>query len=75
MWGLRKSVSLLLDHGHPEAQSYPIGMLWDESLLVIERLNRIEVSRVMLFQAAVSAFFSKDAANELQKLVSKMMED
>ncbi len=50
-------------------------MLWDESLLVIERLNRIEVSRVMLFQAAVSAFFSKDAASEFQKLVSKLTED
>lgn len=75
MWGLRRIVSLLLDHGHPEAQFYPIGMLWDESLLVVERLNRIEVSRVMLFQAAVSAFFSKDAASEFGKLVSKLTED
>lgn len=47
-------MSLLLDHGHPEADEYPIGLLRDEFVIVVERENNIDGRRAMLAQAVAS---------------------
>lgn len=46
---------MLLNHGHPEAWSYPVGFLVAETQLVIERINHQEALRARLTSAAVSA--------------------
>ncbi|QPZ53311.1 tail protein [Achromobacter phage vB_AchrS_AchV4] len=63
-------VSLLLDHGHSEATEYPIGMLWDEGDLVVERLNGQAITEAVLFQMAAGSLLSKDAAREFKKIVT-----
>jgi len=63
-------VSLLLDHGHPKAMHYPIAMLWDESELVVERLNSQAITEAILFQMAAGSLLSKDAAREFKKMVT-----
>jgi hypothetical protein len=68
-------VSLLIDHGHPEAMSYPVGMVWDESRLVIERLNGFEVTRATLLQMAVSSMFSKEAGDAFRKELLRLNGD
>jgi len=44
----------LLDHGHPEAWSYPLGFLWLESTLVSDRVNALAAQQAQLMQLAVS---------------------
>ncbi len=64
MWGLRKQVSLLLDHGHPDAPDYPLAFMWEESQLVVERINSMLATETSLLDAAVStgiAQFGKEA--------------
>lgn len=55
MWGIREKVSLLLDHGHPEAWSYPLGLVVQETTIIVDRENQREALRARLIQAAVSA--------------------
>ncbi len=47
-------MSLLLDHGHPEAASYAIGMLSDEARMVEERTAAEQGVLATLAQMAVS---------------------
>lgn len=47
-------MSLLLDHGHPYARRYPLGLLFEEAQLVTERVNRLLGSQATLNQMAVS---------------------
>lgn len=47
-------MSLLLDHGHPHARRYPLGLLFEECQLVNERVNRLLGSQAALNQMAVS---------------------
>lgn len=54
VWGIRGQVSLLLDHGHPEAWSYPVGLVMQESELVVDRLNAAAGTNALLLQMAVS---------------------
>ena len=67
--GVRRQVSLLLDHGHPHAWNYPIGMVRSESLLVEERLNNSYATTAILLQMAVSAVLSEEAGKEFQKTI------
>lgn len=60
-------MSLLIDHGHTEARSYPLGMLWDESSLVIERENGAMVTQANLLQQAIHSVLSKKARESFQK--------
>lgn len=50
-------------------------MLWEESQLVVERINRFEATRTVLLQAAVASLFSKDGARQFTKLVQGMTKD
>ncbi len=72
MWGVRRQVSLLLDHGHPRAQFYPLRRVWEEATLVTERLNGLEKTRAILTNKAVSAVISKKAAGDFKKLLDGM---
>lgn len=72
MWGVRKQVSLLLDHGHQHARFYPLGMVWDEAQIVVERLNQEEASRTALLQLAGAAVMSKKGNSLLQKVLKEM---
>ena len=65
-------MSLLLDHGHSEARYYPIGMVWEEASIVVERLNQEEASRTALLQLAGAAVMSKKGASLLQKVLKEM---
>lgn len=72
LWGIRRQVSLLKDHGHQDAQHYTIGMVWDESQLVVERLNRDHATSATLMQLAVVSVLSKDGAREFKKTIKKL---
>lgn len=58
-----------MDHGHPEARHYPLGVVWDEAQLVVDRLNGLEATRALLTQMAVAALFSKEGAKTFQKMI------
>lgn len=72
MWGLRKQVSLLLDHGHTEARFYPLSMVWDEVAIVVERLNREEASRATLIQLAGASIMSKKGSALFKKVIKEL---
>lgn len=65
-------MSLLLDHGHPEARKYPIGMLMDESNLVIERQNSATLTEANLLQLAIDGILSKKQREQFAKLSRKL---
>lgn len=72
MWGVRRQVSLLLDHGHQYARFYPVGMVWEEAQIVVERVNHEEASRTALLQIAGSAVMSKEGAKLLKNILKDM---
>lgn len=78
MWGLRGQLSLLLAHGHPRANEYPVGLLWEESQLVVERVNRQQVTEAVILHqimmTAVSAF-GKDGGRRANKNFEKMIKE
>lgn len=74
MWNLRSNVSLLLDHGHPLARQYPLGMMMDEASIVIRRVNNGHVTQATLLQGAVSGVLSKKANKEFQKQINRLLE-
>jgi hypothetical protein len=45
-------VNMLVDHGHPDAWTYPLGRVSDEVALVVERLNGLAVTNALGFRAA-----------------------
>lgn len=65
-------VSLLLDHGHPQASEYPVGMLWDEADLVVERVNSRLSTEAVLIQLAAASVMSKDALKQFNKIVKRL---
>jgi hypothetical protein len=66
---VRKQVSLLLDHGHPHAGLYPIGRVWDEASLVVERENRRLKTEAILIQAAAGSIISEQVGKQFDELV------
>lgn len=65
-------MSLLLDHGHPEARHYPLGMLSDETALVIERVNGNIVTDANLLQLAIGSVLSKKARIEFSDAIGRL---
>ena len=74
MWGIRRQVSMLLSDGHVYAPHYPIGMVWDECLLAVERRNIAHATQAFLIQLAVSSILSKDSAKEFRKEIKRLNE-
>ena len=75
MWSIRRQVSLLLDHGHPDAGRYPIGMVWDEAELVVERENRRIATEATFTNLAVSAVISAKSGKQFEKQIKKLTGD
>lgn len=63
-----------MDHGHLNADHYPIAMVWEEAELVEDRVNRQMVSEAILTQVAVSSILSKEAGEHFKKLIGKFTE-
>ena len=72
MVGLRRKVSLLLDHGHPHARHYPVPMLWFEAELVRERLDQAFATTAALTQLAISSVLSEKAGKALQEQIKRL---
>ena len=56
-------------NGHPEAWSYPLGMVIDESNLVTERENSRISTEAIILQLAAASILSTQAGKEFTKTV------
>lgn len=73
-------MSLLLDHGHSDAASYPIGMVTDEAALVVARTSAEQAALATLVQAALTTVpnmnvkpsSTKKAAGLFQRIIKMM---
>lgn len=72
MKGLRTQVSLLLANGHPNAGSYPIGRLWLESEIVVERINKHLADEALMTQLAVSTLMSEEAGKTFNERIKDL---
>jgi hypothetical protein len=75
VWRLREQVSLLLGAGHPDAPLYPVGMVSDEADLVAQRANVAEATRAVLLQMAVSSVLSKQADEQFQEVIKRLVRE
>lgn len=66
---------MLLDHGHPLAWHYPIGRVWDEASLIVERLNGMALTQAILIQKAVSSLLSKEGAKDFTDTIKRLTPD
>jgi len=72
-----------MDHGHPDARFYPIGMVWEEVEFVVRRVDAVLAKEVVLFQSALSTIpqqgmKSADLKKRMQgfrEAVEKLTED
>ncbi len=65
-------MSLLLDHGHHQARHYPIGMVWEEARIVVDRVNQETASSATLMQAAMVGANSKKGAQAFKKILKEL---
>lgn len=64
------------DHGHPNADLYPVGMVRDEAAIVRARVNADIVAIGLLVQAAGMSVMAPEAGGEyFQSLIGSMIED
>lgn len=61
-----------MDHGHPHAWRYPLGMLMDEETLVRQRQNQDAARRLLELNLAVAAVISQDAVRQLNQQVQRL---
>jgi hypothetical protein len=64
----------LLANGHPDAWEYPLGMVWDEARIVVDRDNGMEATRAVLLQLAVSSVLSKEGGKAFREQIEKLTE-
>lgn len=74
LWGIRKQVSLLIDHGHTHARRYPLGMVMDETRIVVQRVNNGYATQAVLLQGAVSGVISKKANKGFKEQIDRLLE-
>ncbi|RWO06286.1 MAG: hypothetical protein EOS07_21845 [Mesorhizobium sp.] len=75
-------MSLLLDHGHPTALTYPVWMVFAEASYVVKRINAQMASEISLLQMALSSIpnmsvkpaATKKAAKELTKQLKGLID-
>ena len=65
-------MSLLLANGHLYARRYPVGMVYVEAQYVVERQDREEATRAVLFQMAAASLLDKKASAAFQKKIKAM---
>ncbi|PZR90341.1 MAG: hypothetical protein DI537_19185 [Stutzerimonas stutzeri] len=76
MWGLRRHVSLLLAHGHADAQCYPVRMVWEEGFLVVERINQMLATETALMHQVITtgiSAFGKDGGKSAHASLMKSL--
>lgn len=61
-----------MDHGHPDARFYPLGMVWEEAQLVVDRINHEAASNTALLQIAGSAVMGKQGMQLLKKVLKEL---
>lgn len=61
-----------MEHGHPDARLYPLGMLSDEVLLIVERHNARMVAEAQLLQAAVGGLLDKKASKAFREMLKDL---
>ncbi|WPK42396.1 hypothetical protein [Pseudomonas phage Ppu-503] len=69
---MRTQVSLLLAHGHPWAQAYPLGRVYTESVIVSRRLNQATMTETTLQYLAFAGAQSKDGHKLLMKTLKEL---
>lgn len=62
----------MLAHGHLDARQYPLWMVWEESERVVRHINRLEATRAVLLQMAVSTVISKEAHGPFKKVIAEL---
>lgn len=62
-------------HGHPEARHYPVPMLWTETRIVRQRVNRELANQATLTQMAVGSILSKEAGKAFNKRIKQLLEN
>lgn len=65
-------MSLLTAHGHQNAAGYPIGLLQDETRIVVERVNNGYATEAVLLQQAVIGVWSKKGNKEFHKTLKEL---
>jgi hypothetical protein len=60
-----------LANGHQEAWSYPLGLLWVESQIVVERENASFATTAMLVRMAISSIPSPHFTKQANKTNAK----
>lgn len=71
---MRRDVSFLLDHGHPEAADYPICVLWAEVRLAKERIDGQLATQMLLTQTAIASMFAKEAGRSFKEMIERLTE-
>ena len=71
---LRGQVSLLLSEGHTAARRYPIAMVWYESQIVVERMNRQMADNAALIYGAYGAVkaHKSEVAKQFHKSLTRL---
>ena len=75
LWIFRGTVSTLLDHGHPHARRYPLGLANDESRLIHRRVNGYHATQAIAVQGAIGSVMSKEGAREFKKTIEMLLGD
>jgi hypothetical protein len=73
MWEIRRKLSLLLAHGHPDAGSYPLGFMSDEASLIVERTNALMATEGTIIQAAAAAVMTKEGGKHFQNVLASLV--
>jgi len=71
MEGVRRQVSLLLDHGHPTALNYPIWKVFAEANYVVSRMNAQMAAQISLLQMALSSIPNQSVKPAATKRIAK----
>lgn len=61
-------------NGHPRAREYPLGMLWDEARIVVNRQTAESAHRALLYRAAISATRSEEGAKAFDKMIMELLD-
>ena len=65
-------MSLLVDHGHRQANRYPLPMVAAETQLVVTRLNQRTVTESLMFRRAITSVLSKEGGKDFDEAVKEL---
>lgn len=64
-----------MNSGHVDAAHYPLGMVADETALVVDRENRRIASEAIALRAAAAAVLSKEGGGHFNDLITVLTGD